>query len=71
MSGRFYFDLDNGTETIADESGVEASTVELAVVGAMEVIAEIRAKGRNDVARNWALIIRDAEGSTVKRLPIR
>ena len=71
MSGRFYFDLDNGTETIADESGVEAATAELAVAGAMEVIAEIRANGQNDGGQNWALVIRDAEGSTVKCLPIR
>ena len=68
MSARFCFDLDNGLEMIVDENGARATTPELAIQEALEVIAEMCAAG--EVAGNWELVIRDAEGSTVKRLPI-
>ena len=71
MSARFYFDLDNGLETIVDENGARATTSQLAIQEALEVIAEMCAGGEVDVDGNWDLVIRDAEGSTVKRLPIR
>ena len=66
MPALFYFD-----ETIVDDTGVRATTAEAAIQEAMEVIAEMRAAGEVDVEGGWDLVIRDAEGSTVKRLPIR
>ena len=71
MSAHFYFDLDDGTETLVDENGARATTSELAIQEALEVIAEIRAEDEIDLARGWDLVIRDVEGSVVKRISIR
>ena len=69
MPACFYFDLDNGLETIVDEKGARATTTEHAIQEALEVIAGMRIEG--EIGGDWDLVIRDAEGSTVKRLPIR
>ena len=72
MAERFYFDIENGEASIRDEEGVEAASVEQALDDARSVIREMAAEltaGNPD--ETWTLIVRDASGSLVGRLPIR
>lgn len=41
MFRRFYFDVDNGRETVRDDEGVEAEDLEQALSDARAVIGEI------------------------------
>jgi hypothetical protein len=69
---RFYFDIDNGKEMIRDEQGVEAEDLAEALAEARSVIDEMAddlgIADRND---RWTLIVRDATGAVVGRLPIK
>jgi hypothetical protein len=68
---RFYFDLENGHETIRDEHGVDAETLDEALDEARCVIAEmVDELGATDFGSPWTLVIRDATGTLVGRLPI-
>lgn len=72
MVERFYFDIENGEELIRDEEGVEADSVEQALDEARSVIQEMASEltpANHD--ETWTLIVRDASGSLVGRLPIR
>jgi len=72
MPERFYFDIENGAEAIRDEDGVEAASPDAALEEARSVIREMAAEltaGNPD--ETWTLIVRDASGSLVGRLPIR
>ncbi|MDP4026580.1 hypothetical protein Q8W71_28620 [Methylobacterium sp. NEAU 140] len=66
MPQRFYFDLENGREVIRDGEGVVADGPEDALQAAQEIIAEMAGK----VAAHWTLVVRDAVGGIVGRLPI-
>ncbi|MCJ2123841.1 hypothetical protein MKL11_14990 [Methylobacterium sp. J-077] len=73
MPERFYFDVENGRERIRDEAGVEAESLEEALAEARSVIEEMAASvsGTAAAGASWTLVVRDAAGSVVGRLPIR
>ena len=72
MSPRFFFDVSNGDETIPDEAGIEAATVDEVLVEARVVIAEMADEAIGiDLDQRWTMVVRDAAGSTVGRLPIK
>src|ERR1700712_1424554 len=69
---RFHFDIENGKETIRDEQGVEAETLAEALDEARSVIDEMAEElGMTDLGSPWTLIVRDATGTLVGRLPIK
>ena len=72
MSSRFFFDVTNGEETIPDEVGVEAASLDEALAEARSVIAEMTdvAAGA-DPDPQWSMIVRDEAGSAVGRLPTK
>ncbi|KNY19588.1 hypothetical protein [Methylobacterium sp. ARG-1] len=72
MAERFYFDIENGQASIRDEEGVEAASVEQALDEARSVIREMFAELTDaNPDQTWTLIVRDASGSVVGRLPIK
>lgn len=70
MPERYHFDLEDGLETMRDRDGVEADSAEQAVEQALTVIEEMRESGEIGTVRGWELVIRDARGSAIRRLPI-
>ena len=72
MPSRFYFDIENGEETIRDAQGVEAEDLSEALAEARSVIdemaGELEAAGPDGA---WTLVVRDATGAVVGRLPIK
>ncbi|MGH1570795.1 DUF6894 family protein [Methylobacterium sp. P31] len=71
MPIRFYFDIENGKETIRDEHGVEAESLAEALDEARSVIDEMANElAANDLSGTWTLVVRDATGTLVGRLPI-
>lgn len=71
MPERFYFDIENGAEAIRDEDGVEAVSLDAALEEARSVIREMAAElASADPDEAWILIVRDASGSVVGRLPV-
>lgn len=71
MLRRFYFDVDNGRETIRDDEGVEAADLEQALTDARGVIGEMADDlGTTDLNNPWTLVVRDEMGSTVAHVPI-
>lgn len=72
MSKRFFFDVSDGEEFIADKAGAEAATLDQAIAEARSVIAETADEVvGSDPDRHWTLIVRDEAGSIVERLPIK
>ena len=72
MPSRFYFDIENGEETIRDAQGVEAADVAEALAEARSVIDEMA--GELEVAGPagaWTLVVRDATGAEVGRVLIK
>jgi hypothetical protein len=72
VPSRFYFDIENGEETIRDAQGVEAADVAEALAEARSVIDEMA--GELEVAGPagaWTLVVRDATGAEVGRVPIK
>lgn len=71
MPERFYFDIENGAEAIRDEDGVEAASPDAALEEARSVIREMAAElAGADPDAAWTLIVRDASGFVVGRLPV-
>ncbi|WP_373622461.1 hypothetical protein [Methylobacterium sp. OAE515] len=71
MFRRFYFDVDNGRETVRDDEGVEADDLEQALSDARAVIGEIADELQAlDVDSIWTLVVRDETGLTVAHLPL-
>lgn len=69
---RFYFDVENDRERIRDAVGVEAESLEEALAEARSVIDEMAGSvGTGETGASWTLVVRDAAGSVVGRLPIR
>ena len=62
MSARYYFNLTNGDVMIRDEEGIEASSIQSAVVSALEAVEELRAQdpSNSDEWQGWRLEIIDA-----------
>jgi hypothetical protein len=68
---RLYFDIEHGQEIIKDEVGIEAASLETALDDARSVIREmIDDLADEGYAEDWVLVVRDAKGASVARLPI-
>jgi hypothetical protein len=72
VSPRFFIDVSNGEEILPDEVGVEASDLSEVLAEARGVIVEMADEVmRSRPDQSWALIVRDAAGAPVGRLPIK
>ena len=71
-SRRYYFNLTDGETIIRDEEGVEASSVQAAVISAMEAVEELRAQDplNSDEWQGWRLEIVDASCRAVHVIPL-
>ncbi len=71
MFGRFYFDVDNGRETVRDDEGVVADDLEQALADARSVISEMADElGATSLESLWTLVVRDETGLPVAHLPL-
>ena len=72
VSARYYFNLTNGDAMIRDEEGIEASSIQAAVVSAMEAVEELRAQdpSNSDEWQGWRMEIIDASGQAVQTIPL-
>ena len=72
LSSRYYFNLTDGETMIRDEEGVEASSIQLAVLSAMEAIEELRGQEPldSDEWQGWRLEIVDVSGQAVQTVPL-
>ncbi|ANY77450.1 hypothetical protein BB934_03780 [Microvirga ossetica] len=72
VPARYYFNLTNGDDMIRDEEGIEASSLQAAVISAMEAVEELRAQNplNSDEWQGWRLEIVDAEGRAVHAIPL-
>ncbi len=70
--GRYYFHLTNDEALIRDEEGTEVSSMQSALISAMEMIEELRAENPSeaDEWQGWRLEIVDASGRTVYTMPL-
>ena len=72
MVQRFYSDLVSEAETIRDDEGVEADSIEQATQEARRTIAEMR--DANELPTNaaaWRLQIRDSRGGVLGNISLR
>jgi hypothetical protein len=71
-SARYYFNLTDGDTMIRDEEGITASSLQAAVVSAMEAVEELRAQDplNSDEWQGWQLEIVDASGQAVQVIPL-
>ena len=71
-AGRYYFHLTNGEASIRDEEGTEVSSMQSALISAMEMIEELRAEDPSaaDEWLGWWLEVVDASGRTVHTMPL-
>ena len=69
---RYYFNLTDGDVMIRDEEGIEASSLQAAVISAMEAVEELRAQEplTSDEWRGWRLEIVDTSGQAVQSIPL-
>ncbi|WP_244627234.1 DUF6894 family protein [Microvirga tunisiensis] len=69
---RYYFNLTNGDSMIRDEEGITASSLQAAVISAMEAVEELRAQdpSNSDEWQGWRLEIVDASGQAVQTIPL-
>jgi hypothetical protein len=69
---RYYFNLTDGDTMIRDEEGITASSLQAAVVSAMEAVEELRAQDplNSDEWQGWRLEIVDASGQAVQTNPL-
>jgi hypothetical protein len=72
VAARYYFNLTNGETMIRDEEGIEAFSIQAAVVSAMEAVEELRAQdpSNSDEWQGWRLEIVDASGQAVQAIPL-
>jgi hypothetical protein len=71
-AGRHYFNLTNGEVVIRDEEGTEVSSMESALISAMEMIEELRAEDpfSADEWQGWRLEIINSAGQMVHSMPL-
>jgi hypothetical protein len=71
-AGRYYFHLTNGKALIRDEEGTEVSSMQSALIAAMDIIEELRAEDPSEADEwlGWRLEIVDASGRTVYSMPL-
>ncbi|KFG69310.1 hypothetical protein JH26_10750 [Microvirga sp. BSC39] len=69
---RYYFNLTDGETVIWDQEGVEASSLQAAVISAMEAVEELRSQdaSNSDEWQGWRLEIVDAAGRAVQSIPL-
>jgi hypothetical protein len=72
VPARYYFNLTNGDAMIRDKEGIEASSLQAAVLSAMEAVEELRAQDplNSDEWQGWRLEIVDASGQAVQTIPL-
>ncbi|MPR12038.1 DUF6894 family protein [Microvirga tunisiensis] len=72
VPARYYFNLTDGDDMIRDEEGIEASSIQSAVVSAMEAVEELRAQApaSSDEWLGWRLEIVDTSGRALQVLPL-
>jgi hypothetical protein len=71
LSNRYRFDLESRRDTILDEAGVEADSLQQAIDQAVAVIEEMRVSGELEGSNEgWNLVIRDDAGAELKRIPL-
>lgn len=72
VPARYYFNLTDGETMIRDVEGIEALSIQAAVISAMEAIEELRAQdpSNSDEWCGWGLEIVDASGRTVQTIPL-
>jgi hypothetical protein len=67
----FHFDLTDGRITMPDARGAEAADLAEAIAQAALVIEELRRGGELvHVEGAWDLVIRDADGRDLHRIPV-
>ncbi|QRM33545.1 hypothetical protein [Microvirga sp. VF16] len=69
---RYYFNLTDGANMIRDEEGIEVSSLQAAVISALEAVEELRAQAptSSDEWRGWRLEIVDGSGRAVQVIPL-
>ena len=69
---QYYFNLTNGDVMIRDDEGIVASSLQSAIISAMEAIEELRAQDplNSDEWQGWRLEIIDASGQAVQTIPL-
>ena len=72
LSARYYFNLTNGDAMIRDAEGSMASSLQGAVISAMEAVEELRVHNscNSDEWQGWRLEIVDASGQAVQIIPL-
>jgi hypothetical protein len=72
LSSRYYFNLTDGETMIRDEEGVEASSIQAAVLSAMEAVEELRGQEPLDPDewQGWRMEIVDVSGQAVQTIPL-
>ena len=71
MAPRFYLDLIDGSEFVRDQGGMEARDLDHATDHAQSVLQEIRKAGRLTGSQGpWAIVIRDRNGRSVRRIAL-
>src|ERR671912_478245 len=68
---RYYFNLTDGETMIRDEEGIEVSSIQAAMISALEAAEELRAQdpSNSDEWQGWRLEIVDASGQAVQTIP--
>jgi bifunctional DNA-binding transcriptional regulator/antitoxin component of YhaV-PrlF toxin-antitoxin module len=71
-AARYHFNLTDGDTLIQDEDGVEASSIQAAVLSALEAVEELRAQdlSNSDEWRGWRLEVVDSLGRAVQSIPL-
>ena len=69
---RYYFNLTDGETMIRDEEGIEVSSIQAAMISALEAAEELRAQdpSNSDEWQGWRLEIVDAAGQAVQTIPL-
>lgn len=69
---RYYFNLTDGDNVILDKEGVVAASIQVAVIAAMEAVAELLSEAPEDAAewQGWRLEIVNAAGQAVQSMPL-
>ncbi|MFC1456481.1 DUF6894 family protein [Microvirga arabica] len=71
-AARYYFNLTDGISMIRDEEGIVASSIQTAVISALEAVEELRAQDplTSEEWSGWRLEIVDASGQAVQTIPL-
>ena len=72
VPARYYFNLTDGDDRIPDEEGIVASSLQAAVVSALEAVEELRAQTptSSNEWQGWRLEIVDVSGRAIQVIPL-